>query len=314
MRISLALTGMGPLPPAFDLAELAEEAGFDGIWSYEQVGFRDAIVTSAVAAARTQRLEIGLVGVSSATRHPGVLAMELASLAELAPGRLRVAVGTGDPGLIAKLGQRVTAPLATTRALVRTLREALSGRTLDGERGSHEFAGYRLNGAPLPIAIDVMAVRPRMLAVAATEGDGVALSMGSTPGVLRDSVERVEAALRDAGRPRDAFRIGATCMVAVGSDLDAARNVVRGVVSMAEPEMAEYLARDVIAAGSLLRDGAAALPDEVVDQLALVSKPDDLRDALARYANTGIDDLALFPLAPPDQQPELVRRLGAASP
>lgn len=103
-----------------------------------------------------------------------------------------------------------------------------------------------------------MAVRPRMLALAAAEADGVALSMGSTPAVLRESVERVEATLRYAGRPRQDFRIGATCMVAVGRDLDAARNVVRGVVSLAERGMAEYLARDVLAPGALAHEGAAA--------------------------------------------------------
>jgi alkanesulfonate monooxygenase SsuD/methylene tetrahydromethanopterin reductase-like flavin-dependent oxidoreductase (luciferase family) len=297
-----------------ELVETADAAGLDGVWSCEQVGFRDAVVSSAMAAARTRRLEIGLVGVSTATRHPGLLAMELASLAELAPGRTRIAVGAGDPGLLAKLGRRVEAPLSSTRTLVRTLRDALAGRVLDGDHGGFRFEGFRLNGAPLPVAIDVMAVRPRMLAMAAAEADGVALSMGSTPGVLRESVEAVEAALRQAGRPRDGFRIGATCMVAVGRDLDAARRIVRGVVSMAEPEMAELLARDVLPRGTLVREGAAALPDETVDQLALVAKPDDLGGALERYAATGIDELALFLLAPPAEQPALVQRLAGARP
>ncbi|MDJ0786477.1 MAG: LLM class flavin-dependent oxidoreductase [Myxococcota bacterium] len=311
LRLSLSLAGMSPLPPALDLVEVAEACGLDGIWSCEQIGFRDALVPSAVAAGRTRELEIGVVGLSSATRHPGLLAMEVASLAEFCPGRLRVAVGAGDPGLLAKLGQRVTAPLSDTRALVRTLRDAFAGRVVDGERGPFRFEEFGLNGAPLDVGIDVMAVRPRMLAMAAEEADGVHLSMGSTPGVLRESVAAVEEGLQGRGRARGDFRVVATCMLAVAPDHETARSIVRSVVSMAEPDMAEYLARDVLTPGALHGGGAASLSDEAVDELAVVRTPDDLQGAFDRYAETGIDELALFLLAPPDSQPDLVRRIAA---
>ena len=55
----------------------ADEAGLDGVWVAEHIGFHDAVVPAALYLRETQRLEVGLVGLSTATRHPGMTAMEL---------------------------------------------------------------------------------------------------------------------------------------------------------------------------------------------------------------------------------------------
>src|SRR4030042_907967 len=67
------------------LLELARGSGISGVWSDEHIGFHDAIVPSAVYLRETERLEVSVVGISTAGRHPGLIAVELASPAEACP-------------------------------------------------------------------------------------------------------------------------------------------------------------------------------------------------------------------------------------
>jgi alkanesulfonate monooxygenase SsuD/methylene tetrahydromethanopterin reductase-like flavin-dependent oxidoreductase (luciferase family) len=53
---------------------------------------------------------------------------------------------------------------------------------------------------------------------------------------------------------------------------------------------------------------------ERVDQIALVTTSEGLRDSLAAYAATGIDELALMFVNPPEQLPDLVRLVAASRP
>jgi alkanesulfonate monooxygenase SsuD/methylene tetrahydromethanopterin reductase-like flavin-dependent oxidoreductase (luciferase family) len=119
--------GISPIDSTLPAVRAAEHFGLDGIWSAEHIGFHDAIVPSALYLRETEQLEVAVVGISTAGRHPGLIAMELSSLAELGPGRVRVQVGTGDPSLVAKLGKEVVRPARSTEELVQALRAALGG-------------------------------------------------------------------------------------------------------------------------------------------------------------------------------------------
>ena len=55
-------------------------------------------------------------------------------------------------------------------------------------------------------------------------------------------------------------------------------------------------------------------PRSAIAEVALVSTPSDLGNALASYAETGIDELALILVGEPGTHPEIVRRLAAAQP
>lgn len=322
MRLSLSFLGIAPVESTLAAVRAAERLGLDGVWSAEHIGFRDAIVPSAVYLRESRRLEVGVVGISAAGRHPGLLAMELSTLAELAPGRLRVQVGTGDPALVAKLGRRIEHAARSTEAFVATLREALAGRELEGDHAGHSFHGFRLVAPAPPPPVDVMAVGPRMLHAAARVGDGVSLSVGASAAYLARTVRDVEADLAALGRDRGRFRITAFALAAIGDDLEAAGRQVASLLLLLDPRMLEQLARDVLEPGALAAavraEGPAGalrcLAPEVVDDLALVTPRRGLADALARYAATGIDELAVSILGGPDDQAALVEALAQARP
>src|SRR5262245_45419281 len=320
MRVSLAFTGFAPLADTLPAVRAAEQHGLDGVWSAEHIGFHDAIAPSVLYLRETTRLDIGLVGLSPAARHPGLLAMELASLAELAPGRVRAQVGTGDPSLVAKLGKPLHAPVKTTASFVRALRDALAGGDLNVEFPDFAFRGFKLQSFAHAPRIDVMAVRPLMVELAARVGDGVSLSAGASAAYLRETVATVERILAERKLPRASFRVTAVALGVIAKDLAAARGQLVPLMAMGEPGMVEHLARGVFAPGELTGAAARGGPfaaarlfsPAAVDQLALVATPDDLPAALARYAATGIDELAVGIFAPPDDVPAIVRDLAQA--
>jgi alkanesulfonate monooxygenase SsuD/methylene tetrahydromethanopterin reductase-like flavin-dependent oxidoreductase (luciferase family) len=91
--------------PFVEGAQRAEEAGLDSIWVFDHIwpltgGRRRSILEAwtalAYVAAETKRIRIGSLVTRSSLRHPALLAKMIATVAEIAPGRLTVAIGSGD--------------------------------------------------------------------------------------------------------------------------------------------------------------------------------------------------------------------------
>jgi len=314
--------GIAPIESTLPAVLAAERFDLDGIWSAEHIGFHDAVVPSAVYLRETERLEVGVVGISTAGRHPGMIAMELSSLAELGPGRVRVQIGTGDPSLVAKLGKRVERPARSTEEFVHALRDALAGQEMNAEYPGYAFHGFKVNPLAPPPAVDVMAVRPLMVRTAARVADGLSISMAASHAYIADTVRDVEQELAARGRDRAAFRISAVALGVISEDPEPARKSAAPLFTIFDAEMLEYLARGVIEPGALVgaveSGGVPAamqvLTSEVVDGIALVATPDRLGEALDRYAATGIDELAVSIFAAPEEQPAIVEQLAAARP
>lgn len=317
MRLSLAFTGFGSILENLSAVQTADQCGLDGIWYAEHIGNHDAVVPATVYLRETQHLELALMGVTAAARHPGVAAMELASLAEIAPGRVRAAIGTGVPEMIARLTPPKRPPVSETVALHQVLRTALAGGDLNAQYPSFGFDRFKINPLAPPPKLDIMAIRPRMLEAAARHADGVCLSAGSSRERLARTVERIEGLLVEHGRERADFRISAIVTAIITDDLEKARKQVAAIYSTFDPATAEYLAGGAIPEGALasaVSDGGPfaatrVFTPEVVDTIALVCTVDGLGDALRRYAETGVDEVALTLFAPSKQLPELVREL-----
>jgi 5,10-methylenetetrahydromethanopterin reductase len=322
VRVSLSFTGFGSILDDLPVVRAADKYGLDGLWYAEHICAHDAVVPATVFLRETERLEVVLMGISSAGRHPGVAAMELASLAEIAPSRVRAAIGTGVPDMIAKLGRSVDKPIGSTIALHRALKAALAGEELTADYPGFRFEQYQLNPPAVPPALDIMAVRPKMVETAARYADGVCLSAGSSRRYLAETVRRAEATLADAGRQRDHFRISAVVVAFITDDVAQARIQAAQLLSAFDPATTEYLAAGTIPDRALVeafaRGGPAeaikVLTPEVIDAVAMVCPAEALGDSLAAYAATGVDEVAIVPVAPPDQLPELIALIAQSRP
>ena len=185
----------GPAAETLRWAQAAEEAGFDvvGIADSQSV-YRDVYMCLALCAAGTRRVRLGPRVINPLTRHPAVAAGAAATLAEMAPGRTLLGIGTGDSavlnlGLTPSSRARLRAYVATVRELLETGRSAWEGRPVRMTWGG---------GGRVPVYL--AASGPRMLRLAGEIADGVIINTGLTPDIVRDSIARVRAGAEAAGR------------------------------------------------------------------------------------------------------------------
>jgi alkanesulfonate monooxygenase SsuD/methylene tetrahydromethanopterin reductase-like flavin-dependent oxidoreductase (luciferase family) len=78
-----------------DLAAVAEEAGWDQVFSWESVWGQDAWVTLGAAAMVTERIRLGTLLTPAARHRPWDLASRVASVDRLSDGRVTMGVGLG---------------------------------------------------------------------------------------------------------------------------------------------------------------------------------------------------------------------------
>lgn len=330
MHVSIGFIGVDPIEPTLELVRLAEACGLDGVESAEHVSLHDAVVPSALYLRETTHIEVGMVGLNAGSRHPALLAMELASLAELGPGRVRATVGTGSPQLMAQIGADMSHPIPRVRSLVEALRALHSGEQLSGESPAGAFDGFRLlsyDGSGLvpyaesSVPIDVMAIRPRMLRLAAQIGDGVALTSGASVEYLTNTVRTLESELAAAGRDRAAFRITASAYAVITPKADQLVEKLLVILARYPAEEAALIMSGALDGEAYIRAASenpvlaakTFLTPEVVQRVAmLASDPTDLLPLLGRYADTGVDALNIHLVGPLETRAYAVEAIAAA--
>lgn len=80
-----------------DLAEAAEQAGWDGLFVWEPVWGVDAWISLGLAAVRTSRIRLGTLLTPPSRRRPWELASQVATVDRLSDGRVTLSVGLGAP-------------------------------------------------------------------------------------------------------------------------------------------------------------------------------------------------------------------------
>ncbi len=331
MKINIGFIGTDPLPPTVGVVQKAEACGLNGVSYSEHGGFHDAIVPSVLYLQNTSNIEINVLGLSAAERHPGALAMELASLAELGPGRVRAQVGTGAPTMLRQICANMYHPVPRVRSLVEALRTLLAGKELTGVFAAGSFDKYglvRLEGLDIlplqdrTIPIDVMAIRPQMLKLAAQVGDGVVLTGGTSAEYLSWAVKFIETELAAAGRSREDFRITALAFGVIMPGFEKHFPVLRMLLETYAPELAVHTMMGIVdgvqyereAREDLKKAGETFFTDDVTEQLTVAAAGvEDMSRILRRYADTGVDIVDIHLVGPANTRVDAVETIAAAS-
>lgn len=291
------------------------DLGYTDIWSAE-VNAYDAFTPLVLAAAWTPSLRLGQAIVPVYTRGPALLAQTIASLAEAAPGRVALGIGTSSSVIVERWnGIPFEQPYQHVRDMVRFLRAALAG-----EKVTHDYETFSVKGFRLGIRLEhqppilVAALRPGMLRLAGREADGAILNWLS-PTDVRTVVPIVG----------DGKEIAARIFVLPSEDRDAVHAIGRRMI-------AEYLNVPVYAAfhewigrGDELRamwdawkagDRAGAIdtiPDSVVDDLIVHGAPEACAERVLAYVENGVTTPAPMIIADQDTIRSVIRAMAPAA-
>jgi probable F420-dependent oxidoreductase len=300
--------------PLLEQRELVRELvdlGYTDLWSAESGGY-DAFIPLAVAAQWAPELRLGTAIVPAYTRGAHTLASTVASMCQAAPGRFALGIGTSSNVIVERWnGMTFDKPYQRARDTIRFLRAALTGEKVTEEYETFAVNGFRL-GIPVPEQppILVAALRQGMLRLAGREGDGAIVNWLSA-----DDVKTVAP---HVGPEKE---IAARIFVLPSDDTGL-------VYAVGKRAIATYLTVPVYAAfhewlgrGDQLADlwrlwaegdrkaAAAAIPNEVVDQLLVWGKPDQCREHIQRYIDNGVTTPAPALFCGPAELPAVVRAL-----
>ena len=231
----------------------ADRAGLAELWLWEDCFLEGGLTSAAAILSATDRVVVGIGLLPMPLRNVAIAAMEIATLARMFPGRLRIAVGHGVQPWMEQVGAKARSPMGLAREYLTALRALLAGErvTVSGEYVRLQDVAL---GWPPRVRVPVLlgAIGPKSLALAGECADGVLLDADF-------SVEGAAAAVRACREARAAAGIDAPFEVALY------QRCYRG------PDAAEALTRDVRPGGTdagIAGDGAAVA--ERVRQLGVV--------------------------------------------
>lgn len=296
-----------------ELIKKAEALGYDSVWTAEAYG-SDAISPASWILAKTEKIKVGTCIMQMPARSPAMAAMTAMSLDQLSGGRFIVGLGASGPQVVEGWhGVAYNKPVTRTKEYITLMRKIME------REGPVEFQGdiYQMPnkgegtsglGKPLKsilqaspnIPIYTASITPNGLACSGEVANGVFplwMDPENTDVILSD----VRRGAERAGRSLEGFDVAPTVPVIMDDN-------VEGCLALVKPFLALYIggmgarnknfynayatrmgygdaAKEI---QDLYLDGkkdeaAAAVPDELVDAIALVGPEARIRERAARW-------------------------------
>ena len=307
MQIGISFDGFAPYGEALTFAREAAAAGASSLWMADHLGYREPIVSCLGFVSAIPDVRVIPTAVSPYLRHPMPTAMQMATLAEAAPGRVALALGTGNPLFLGESGETIDKPIAVTREFVSALRALWSGAPVEQDALRFRLRGARMMFTPpaeIPLYLSPM--KPQMLALAGRVADGVVLSAGISPGFVRESLAMTRTGAEQA--ERDYASLHTASYISFVASADAKRAVDQVRMKLAFILRNRFI-DDAIAHSGIAIDQAAIIeamarrdyeaasrlvPDEAVHAFAAAGTIQQCCDKLIAYRDAGLKEVVLL--------------------
>jgi probable F420-dependent oxidoreductase len=308
--ITIPLDGV-PLAAHREVLRDAEGVGYTDAWTAEVDGL-DAFTPLALGAVWTDKLRFGTAIANVFTRGPALLAQQAAAIAEIAPGRFCLGVGSSSPAIVENWnGAKFEQPYERVRDTVAFLRSVFAGERAESK--ALGVRGFRIARRFDPPPIFVAALREQMLRLAGRVADGIIINWLGPEDVPKVVAVAKDAA-RAAGRDPDALEVVCRIFV-VPSDNEQLINLI------GRRSIAGYMTTPVYSAfqswlgrGEALRpmqeawqagDRKAAtelVPERVIEDLFVTGDTNACRDKIEAYVRAGVT-VPVLNLAPTSLDP-----------
>ncbi len=327
MRLGIYFDGFSSASEIIDVSRQAEIAGADSLWFAQHMGYREAMVMTAAVASATKTSKLVPTAITPYLWPSFPTAMSLATLNELAPGRIQIAVSVGNLLNLGESGLEAVKPVRVIREYVQNIRALVSGEPVHSEgeienlRGAHMEFGKGIN-----ISIYVASTGPQVMKLAGQIGDGILLSAGLTHAYTRRCLEAVDAGARESGRDSNAVRKAGFINLNVSMDGQAAKKALlrklaflfrsRGHsenIKSSNLDIDHQAIIDALSRRDL--DGAARLlPENAATTFGVAGTPSECRDQLEAYLAVGLTEPIIEVTGNADERKlvlELIRELAA---
>jgi 5,10-methylenetetrahydromethanopterin reductase len=270
----------------------AEKLGYNSVWITDHFNNRNVYVSLSFIANYTDRIMLGPGVTNPYMVHPVMTAQSIASLGEVAPGRVMCGIGAGDRTSLDIVGVNTSKPLTTIRESVEIIRRQLEREKTSSEGSIYQIkAGARFNfKVDEKIPIYIGAQGPKMLQLAGSIGDG-ALINASNPEEIKRAVELVKKGVEKAEKkakkavgPVVAYIVaGSPHSVLEGFDISASTaDTIRGF--LAKRDWGEAF---------------SAVDSKMIDAFSVCGTPDTCVEKIDEILRSGVDQFVTgSPLGP----------------
>ena len=289
-----------PLHAHKDVLQEAERLGYTDAWSAEIDGV-DCFTPLALAAAWTDKLQLGTAIANVYTRAPLTLAISANAIAEAAPNRFALGLGAGSSVIVDQWGGvPFEKPYQRVRDVNRIVRRALAGEKVVAEMETTRTNGFKLSRqlAPAPPTY-IAALRPGMLRLAGAESEGAIINWLGAEDVPK-CVEAAHEGARRAGKDPSKTEIVCRIFVCMIEDQGTIEFLGRRMIAayLNVPVYAafhEWLGRadalrgmwDAWNAGDR-KAATAAIPRQAIDDLLVFGDAATCRRKIQAYVDGGV--------------------------
>jgi 5,10-methylenetetrahydromethanopterin reductase len=296
-----------------------ERLGADSFWMYEIFQGYEAFARAGYLAAITTKPRIAVGVINSYSRHPAITAMGASFLANLTGGRASLVIGVGgDSWVGGTLGYDQSKPLRRFGEYIGILRNLLEGREVDHHASNFTLNKVKLNPTPdYPIPIIVACEQPEMMRLAGKLADGIYLEPSCCSiGYMRWVVQTIKETRPETRR----FQVIANLPLRITEDVEKARSGIKpmlafhlsfpgeGELYLEKAGFPPSLAKEIGEASGVRRllrekrsplevfekgieNAAEMVPDEFVDQCAVMGDLKTCKDRLTELESAGLTDV-----------------------
>jgi 5,10-methylenetetrahydromethanopterin reductase len=293
-----------------DMARMAEGLGFRSlVFADTQCLTPEVWSQLMLAAAATERIEIGTGVTNPVSRDPSVTASAALGLQVASGGRAVLGIGRGDSSM-AKIGRRPAPPNDFDLYLER-LRAYLAGEAT--QREGHPSRIEWLDDTPVaPVPIEVAATGPKVIEIAARRADRICFAVGADTERLGECIARARSAAEGANRDPDALRFGAFVNCVIHPDREVAREAIRGGLSVFA-HFSGFQGMDIDSLPERARAAARqlrtqSLDDEFIHRFGIAGPLDEAIARFQEIREVGIDFVRVVP-----GSRDMPREVGGAS-
>lgn len=280
----------------------AEKLGYDSIWITDHFNNRNVYVSLSFIANYTDHIKLGPGVTNPYLIHPVITAQSVASLNEVAPGRVLCGIGAGDKTTLEMLGVTMKSPLTAMRESVELIK-----KQLDREKGAYEgkmfqaLPGSRFNfKVKTDIPIYIGAQGPKMLQLAGEIGNG-ALINASHPDDIQRAVGLISKGAKKAEKTVDEVDIAAYTSFSIADDRQKAMKSVAPVVAYIVAGSPSFILEkhdiSIEKAESIKSELAnrnwgkafGSVKPEMIEAFSICGNPDQCTEKIDNLFKTGVD-------------------------